>query len=112
MGRSLARKLVESHLASACRRFGLWFSKAGNGISHPTHMQPLSAMDRHAVARPSSPGDVVPVGVNPSSRQIFADLTGMGATFDLIASGTRIHQAGFPVTFPAVPAPICRPGPR
>ncbi len=88
------------------------------------------------VARPSSPGDVVPVrevagtpvsqvvigssanpglrdfaiaaailkgqqadnavslDINPSSRQIFADLTKMGATFDLISSGARIHQAG------------------
>lgn len=88
------------------------------------------------IARPSSPGDVVPVreaagtdvsqvvigssanpglrdyaiaaamvrgrqtdsavsfDVNPSSRQILSDLTRMGATFDLIAAGARIHQAG------------------
>jgi aconitate hydratase len=26
-------------LRSACHRFGLWFSRAGNGVSHPTHMQ-------------------------------------------------------------------------
>ena len=26
-------------LRSACQRFGIWFSKAGNGVSHPTHMQ-------------------------------------------------------------------------
>ncbi|MGA9310361.1 MAG: aconitase family protein, partial [Pseudonocardiaceae bacterium] len=32
--------------------------------------------------------------VNPSSREIFSDLTRMGATFDLIAAGARIHQAG------------------
>jgi aconitate hydratase len=34
-------KNAEDHafLQSACRRFGLWFSKAGNGVSHPTHMQ-------------------------------------------------------------------------
>jgi predicted aconitate hydratase len=32
---------AEDHefLRSACRRFGLWYSKAGNGVSHPTHMQ-------------------------------------------------------------------------
>jgi aconitate hydratase len=32
---------AEDHrfLQSACQRFGLWFSKAGNGVSHPTHMQ-------------------------------------------------------------------------
>src|SRR5690349_6650684 len=26
-------------LRSACRRFGIWYSKPGNGVSHPTHMQ-------------------------------------------------------------------------
>lgn len=26
-------------LRSACRRFGLWYSRAGNGISHPVHME-------------------------------------------------------------------------
>ena len=26
-------------LYSACRRFGIWFSKPGNGVSHPVHMQ-------------------------------------------------------------------------
>ncbi|MGH2756299.1 MAG: aconitate hydratase, partial [Actinomycetota bacterium] len=26
-------------LYSACRRFGIWYSKPGNGVSHPLHMQ-------------------------------------------------------------------------
>lgn len=26
-------------LWSACRKFGLWFSRAGNGVSHPVHME-------------------------------------------------------------------------
>jgi len=26
-------------LRSACRKWGLWFSKPGNGVSHPVHMQ-------------------------------------------------------------------------
>ncbi|MBR8094894.1 aconitate hydratase [Burkholderia cenocepacia] len=32
---------AEEHLflLSACRRFGLWYSRPGNGISHPVHMQ-------------------------------------------------------------------------
>ncbi|WP_199431670.1 aconitate hydratase [Qaidamihabitans albus] len=38
--------------------------------------------------------DAVSFDVNPSSREIFADLTKMGATFDLISAGARIHQAG------------------
>ncbi|WP_020104932.1 aconitate hydratase [Nocardia sp. 348MFTsu5.1] len=34
-------KNAEDHeyLRTACRRFGLWYSKPGNGVSHPTHMQ-------------------------------------------------------------------------
>ncbi|MGH3539070.1 MAG: aconitase family protein, partial [Pseudonocardiaceae bacterium] len=38
--------------------------------------------------------DAVSFDVNPSSREIFSDLTRMGATFDLIAAGARIHQTG------------------
>ncbi|HVS62390.1 MAG TPA: aconitate hydratase [Thermoanaerobaculia bacterium] len=26
-------------LRSACRRFGIWYSKPGNGVSHPVHME-------------------------------------------------------------------------
>ncbi|MCV7381018.1 aconitate hydratase [Mycobacterium alsense] len=32
--------------------------------------------------------------VNPTSREILADLTKMGATLDLVEAGARIHQAG------------------
>ena len=38
--------------------------------------------------------DAVSFDVNPTSREILEDLTRMGATFDLIAAGGRIHQAG------------------
>jgi len=30
-------------LQSACRRFGIWFSRPGNGASHPVHMQCFGA---------------------------------------------------------------------
>ncbi|MDS1272248.1 aconitate hydratase [Lipingzhangella sp. LS1_29] len=52
-------KNAEDHvyLQSACRRFGIWFSKAGNGVSHPTHMQrfgvpgaTLAGSDSHTCA--------------------------------------------------------------
>ncbi|GAA3565650.1 aconitate hydratase [Amycolatopsis ultiminotia] len=52
-------KNAEDHayLRSACRRFGLWFSRAGNGVSHPTHMQrfgvpgsTLAGSDSHTCA--------------------------------------------------------------
>ena len=36
----------------------------------------------------------VSLDVNPTSRQLLADLTGAGATLDLIRSGARIHQSG------------------
>lgn len=32
--------------------------------------------------------------INPSSREIFSDLTRMGGTLDLITAGARIHQSG------------------
>ena len=34
-------KNPEDHLflRSACKRFGLWYSRAGNGVSHPVHME-------------------------------------------------------------------------
>src|SRR5262249_46583306 len=30
-------------LQSACRKFGIWFSRPGNGVSHPVHMARLGA---------------------------------------------------------------------
>jgi aconitate hydratase len=46
---------AEDHefLRSACRRFGLWFSKAGNGVSHPTHMQRFGVPGRTLVGSDS-----------------------------------------------------------
>jgi aconitate hydratase len=52
-------KNAEDHtfLRSACRRYGIWFSPAGNGVSHPTHMQrfglpgkTLAGSDSHTCA--------------------------------------------------------------
>jgi aconitate hydratase len=52
-------KNAEDHLflRSACRRFGLWYSKPGNGVSHPTHMRrfgvpgaTLAGSDSHTCA--------------------------------------------------------------
>ncbi|WP_129309314.1 aconitate hydratase [Streptomyces sp. L2] len=42
--------------------------------------------------RQTAPG--VSFDVNPTSREILQDLTRMGAVFDLIAAGARLHQAG------------------
>ncbi|MGH8427147.1 MAG: aconitase family protein, partial [Gammaproteobacteria bacterium] len=34
-------KNADDHLflRSACRKFGVWYSRPGNGVSHPTHQQ-------------------------------------------------------------------------
>ena len=48
-------KNAEDHafLRSACRRFGLWYSKPGNGVSHPTHMQRFGAPGKTMVGSDS-----------------------------------------------------------
>ena len=40
-------------LRSACQRFGLWYSKPGNGVSHPTHMQHFGVPGRSMVGSDS-----------------------------------------------------------
>ena len=40
-------------LMSAARKFGLWFSKAGNGVSHPVHMEKLGVPGKTMVGSDS-----------------------------------------------------------
>lgn len=40
-------------LWSACRKFGLWFSKPGNGVSHPVHMECLGVPGKTMVGSDS-----------------------------------------------------------
>jgi len=47
-----------------------------------------------AMVKGRQTNDAVSFDVNPTSREILEDLTRMGATFDLVAAGARIHQAG------------------
>ena len=47
-----------------------------------------------AIVADRQTSDTVSFDVNPTSREILQDLTKMGATFQLIAAGARIHQAG------------------
>ncbi|UQA90857.1 aconitate hydratase [Streptomyces halobius] len=42
--------------------------------------------------RQTAPG--VSFDINPASREILQDMTQLGATFDLIAAGARMHQSG------------------
>ena len=34
------------YLLSACRKFGLWYSRPGNGVSHPVHMERFGIPER------------------------------------------------------------------
>ena len=63
-------------LRSACRRFGVWYSKPGNGISHPVHM-----------ARFGKPGDVM---VGSDSHTPAAGSLGM---FAIGAGGADVALA-------------------
>ncbi len=47
-----------------------------------------------AMVRGRQTNDAVSFDVNPTSREILEDLTRIGATFDLISAGARIHQSG------------------
>src|SRR5690349_15799933 len=40
-------------LQSACERFGLWFSRPGNGVSHPVHMQYVRQPGKHLLGSDS-----------------------------------------------------------
>jgi len=47
-----------------------------------------------AMVRGQQTHNAVSFDINPTSREILEDLTRLGATFDLIAAGARIHQSG------------------
>jgi aconitate hydratase len=73
---------AEDHefLRSACRRFGLWYSKPGNGVSHPTHMQRfgkpgrvLAGSDSHTCAAGSLGMLAVGVGGLDVARAIAGE---------------------------------------
>jgi aconitate hydratase len=40
-------------LLSACRRFGVWYSRPGNGVSHPLHMQAFGAPGKSLIGADS-----------------------------------------------------------
>ncbi|HCT76932.1 MAG TPA: aconitate hydratase [Micromonosporaceae bacterium] len=47
-----------------------------------------------AILRGRQASPQVSLDINPTSRQVLADLTAMGATLELVKAGARIHQAG------------------
>jgi aconitate hydratase len=69
-------------LRSACRRFGVWYSKPGNGISHPVHM-----------ARFGKPGQVL---IGTDSHTPAAGALGMLA-FGAGGADVALAMAGEPL---------------
>jgi aconitate hydratase len=47
-----------------------------------------------AIVKGRQTDPAVSFDVNPTSRQILQDLTRLGATFDMVAAGARLHQSG------------------
>ena len=60
---------AEDHefLRTAARRFGLWYSKPGNGVSHPTHMQRFGVRARRWSDPTRTPAPPVRWACSPSA---------------------------------------------
>ncbi|GAA1898064.1 aconitate hydratase [Streptantibioticus ferralitis] len=71
---------------------GEMISQAVIGSSANPGLRDFAMAAAMVKGRQTAPG--VSFDVNPTSREILQDLTRSGATFDLIAAGARIHQAG------------------
>lgn len=63
-------KNADDHLflQSASRRFGLYFSKPGNGVSHPVHMQRLAKPEKHCSALIATHAQMVVWGCSQWAR--------------------------------------------
>jgi aconitate hydratase len=88
-------------LRSACRRFGIWYSRPGNGISHPVHMQ-----------RFGKPGQTL---IGSDSHTAAAGSMGMLA-FGAGGMDVALVLAGEPARLspptPPAPAALARPCPE
>jgi len=64
-------------LRSACRRFGLWYSPPGNGVSHPCHQERFGAPRQglRGTAEPGPPGEraALPPACATDQPECFAD---------------------------------------
>ena len=72
---------AEDHafLRSACRRFGLWFSPAGNGISHVVHMQRFGAPGRTLLGADShtpAAGSLGMLGIGAGGLEVALAIAG------------------------------------
>src|ERR687886_3100969 len=83
-------KNADDHLflRSACRRFGMWYSKPGNGISHPLHQErfgrpgkTLLGADSHTCAA----GAIGMLAIGAGGLQVAVSLAGEPFSFQMPA---------------------------
>jgi aconitate hydratase len=81
-------KNADDHLflRSACRRFGMWYSKPGNGISHPVHQErfgkpgkTLLGADSHTCAA----GAIGMLAIGAGGLQVAVTLAGESFSFQM-----------------------------
>ena len=63
-------KNADDHLflLSACNRFGIWFSRPGNGVSHPVHMERFGIPGKTLLGSDSHTCAAGSLGMLPSAR--------------------------------------------
>src|SRR5699024_238012 len=74
-------KNAEDHtfLHSAAQRYGIWYSKPGNGVSHPTHMQRFGKPGKTMVGSDShtcAAGSLGMLAVGVGGFEVAAAITG------------------------------------
>src|SRR5690606_489400 len=66
-------------LLSACRRFGLWFSRPGNGVSHPVHQERFGKPGRTLLGADShtcAAGAIGMLAIGAGGLQVALAMTG------------------------------------
>lgn len=91
-------KNAEDHLflQSACKKFGLWFSRPGNGVSHPVHMErfgipgkTLLGSDSHT----SSAGSLGMLAIGTGGLEVALAMTGKPFYFKM-PKICKVHLVG------------------
>ena len=64
-------KNADDHLflRSACKKFGLWYSRPGNGVSHPVHMERFGVPGKTLLDEAANAAEKTPCSLNSSRTQ-------------------------------------------
>jgi len=94
-------KNADDHLflRSACKKFGIWYSRPGNGVSHPVHMERFGIPGRTLLGSDSHTCAAGSLGMLPSAS-LGADGPGLfepvhGSAPDIAGTGTANPLATF-----------------